>query len=176
MMSCNVCACRAAIVIVGIAQTLILHLHCYWKPSQNGTMLKLHCAGCLLAAFTLQSLEQSEFLTKMVGHLVMHHVISIHHGGRFMVSSVGKRNAQKAQNTWFAATQLWYSLSRVFGTNPHMLSTDHSMAAAWDLARYYLHWQMRRCLPQLALSKWAGQHGLAQHNVGTLWLCLHCHC
>lgn len=35
---------------------LPLRLHCHWKLSQNDTVLKLHCAGHLLVAFTLQSL------------------------------------------------------------------------------------------------------------------------
>ena len=48
-----------------------------------------------------------------MGHPVAHHVIIIHHGDQFMVSSVGKRNAQEGTKTRYTVVIL---LSHVLGT------------------------------------------------------------
>ena len=91
----------------------------------------MHCAGRLLATFTLQPLERSEFcqfLIKMVEHTVIHHVTLIYHGSQFMVSSsVSKRTQQEGTNTRYAATRSWYCHHAFLG----LKSTCSVLDTAW---------------------------------------------
>ena len=101
---------------------------------------------------------------------IAHHVILIHHGDQFMVSSsVGKRNAQEGTKTHgmqlhscdIALTCFWDWNALVQYLARHGCSTD--------LAQYRLHWEVRcwtELVPcQLTLSMRAGPawHGSAQY-------------
>ena len=79
---------------------LILRLHCHWKPSQGGTVLKI--APCWpLTGSVYTAIIKAVRVLSIFGHRpVVHHVIFIHHGDRFMVSSsVSNRNAQEGTKT-----------------------------------------------------------------------------
>ena len=60
----------------------------------------------------------------------MHHVILIYHCGRFMIASVGKRNAQEGTKHTICSYTIVILLSCILETETYMFSTGHGTAAA----------------------------------------------
>ena len=114
---------------------LILHLHCHWKPSQNGTVLKI--ASCWpLTDSVYTAINRMVWVLSIfdlkggISGSTSHDII--YHGGQFMVSSsVGKRNVQESTKTH--GTQLHnrdnYCCHAFLGLKH--TSSVLSMAAAW---------------------------------------------
>ena len=164
--------------------SLILCLHCHWKLNQSGTVLKI--APCwpltgsaytaiIKAVWVLSIFDLKGGMSGSASRDIYHH------GEWFMVSSsVCKRNAQEGTKHTECSYTVVISLSHVFETVKHT-SSAFGMARVqhrFGSILFTLAGEKVLVPCQLALSKRAGpvQHGLARHNVGMLWSCLHCHC
>ena len=146
---------------------------------------KLHCAGRLLAMFTVQLLKWSEFFQFWFkGGTSGGASRDINSSWWLILWCLllsAKEMHRKAQKHMECSYTVVILLSRVFGTETHWFSTRHSTVAAhiWLDIVYIGRWEGAELVPcQLALSKRAGpaRQGSARHDVGTLWSCLHCHC
>ena len=153
---------------------LILRLHCHWKPSQNGNVLKIApCwpltgnvyTGIIKAAWVLSIFDLKH---RTSGSAL------IHRGDQFMISSVSRRNAQEGIKSHgmqlhshdIAVTRFWDWNALVQYLSQHGFSMD--------LARYRLHWWWEGAEPSWFCASLLYQSKLGQ--LSTLWLCLHCHC
>ena len=146
--------------LIGVA------LHCHWKQSQHGTVLKIAPCWQLTGSVYTAIIKAVQVMSVCdlkggTSSTTSHNIYSSWR--RFMVtSSVGKRSTQEGTKTHgmqlqsrdIAHCHTFLGLIRTSSVLcTHRCSTD--------LAWYRLHWQVRRCqaelVPcQLALTKQAG--------------------
>ena len=153
----------------------ILRLHCHWKPSQSGAVLKIALcwplAGSIYTAFikavrVLSIFDLKDGMSGSVSHNIYSSWRSI-----YELFCWQKKYTGRHKNTRNAVTLLWYRCHVFLGlkrTSSALGTARLQHGCSMDLAQYHLHWQVRRCraelVPcQLALWKRVGpaQHGLA---------------